>query len=375
MQTKIIRKPFFIPSTENCVNLEQAWKLLNFENRGQFDWFLRKSEIPAVRIKGEGYTRWIPKFRLKELKELKNPPCGYKSLQELAIKLKSEKSNLLRLCREIEIEPVTLKGRNNVLWINEEQTAKLKELYFKTFSTVEEGSVKFSDILRYFSLSKPIIINISKVLNLTPKKISGEGNSKFFSKEQVLQIESYIKQNGIENLSISGKACDICGNFGHLNHNCPSVEKRTCKQCGEEKTPGEFYQRNDYLSRRKINTFSISNTCKECTCKNKLKFKSFDEKFKDLLVKINYRHPQNEMSIEFLKELYKKQNGICFYSGFEMTFESGDYAVSVDQVSPGLGYFKNNVVLCCWIINRIKSDIDVTRFKELCLAVTKHNNL
>lgn len=65
----------------------------------------------------------------------------------------------------------------------------------------------------------------------------------------------------------------------------------------------------------------------------------------------------------YLEELFKKQNGKCFYSGLDMTFErDGKYIMSVDRVDSNKGYIKDNVVLCCSIVNSMKNTLTTEEF-------------
>lgn len=78
-----------------------------------------------------------------------------------------------------------------------------------------------------------------------------------------------------------------------------------------------------------------------------------------------------DLTLEYLKDLYAKQNGKCYYSGVQLTFASNDPNVlSVDRVDSDLGYVDGNVVLCAWIINGMKSDLTKDKFIEMCSMVT-----
>lgn len=45
-------------------------------------------------------------------------------------------------------------------------------------------------------------------------------------------------------------------------------------------------------------------------------------------------------------------------------------SVSVERIDSEIGYTAQNTVLCCNIINRMKSDLDGQTFFDLCKAVT-----
>jgi hypothetical protein len=65
------------------------------------------------------------------------------------------------------------------------------------------------------------------------------------------------------------------------------------------------------------------------------------------------------LTTEFLLELYKKQNGKCFYTGAQMKLNGiglnkDPLYISLDKVTPELGYIQGNVVFCCLGINYLK---------------------
>ena len=70
-----------------------------------------------------------------------------------------------------------------------------------------------------------------------------------------------------------------------------------------------------------------------------------------------------EFDDSYIEELYEKQNGKCYYSGIDMTFErDGKYILSVDRIDSNKGYLKDNVVLCCSIVNSMKNTLSTEEF-------------
>lgn len=66
----------------------------------------------------------------------------------------------------------------------------------------------------------------------------------------------------------------------------------------------------------------------------------------------------NTIKTSYLRYLYKKQNGKCFYSGVKMKLSSelsrDPLLMSVDRFNTSLGYINGNVVLCCLGMNLLK---------------------
>lgn len=68
--------------------------------------------------------------------------------------------------------------------------------------------------------------------------------------------------------------------------------------------------------------------------------------------------------IKYLTSLYEQQNGKCAISNLQMTHDRYDEnAVSVDRINSNVGYFKENIQLTCWWVNRMKFDLDFEDFQ------------
>ena len=74
---------------------------------------------------------------------------------------------------------------------------------------------------------------------------------------------------------------------------------------------------------------------------------------------------ETDLNIQYLKQLWDNQNGLCPYTGIEMELgrTSGDEDIkktpikaSLDRIDPNKGYFKGNVEFVCYCINVMKND-------------------
>lgn len=67
-----------------------------------------------------------------------------------------------------------------------------------------------------------------------------------------------------------------------------------------------------------------------------------------------------------IREIWDCQGGRCKYTGLAMALEPNKpETVSLDRVDSSLGYSRENVVLCWTVVNKMKLDISLQRFKEL----------
>lgn len=88
---------------------------------------------------------------------------------------------------------------------------------------------------------------------------------------------------------------------------------------------------------------------------------------------------EHNITVDYLKELFISQNGLCYYTGKPMLVDlrdvdSNNNSVSLDRIDSSQGYIKGNVVLCRWIVNRIKNDVSLKDLLEIVSDInTKFN--
>jgi hypothetical protein len=85
------------------------------------------------------------------------------------------------------------------------------------------------------------------------------------------------------------------------------------------------------------------------------------------------RNNEFEIEISDIVDCWNAQEQTCAYSGKLMTLEvAKPNSVSIERIDSKIGYTKNNTILVCWAINRMKSDFSFEDFFEMCKSVTKH---
>lgn len=79
---------------------------------------------------------------------------------------------------------------------------------------------------------------------------------------------------------------------------------------------------------------------------------------------------RRNLSIEFLLNLYNKQQGLCAISGVKMTHLTGNGRVptniSIDRIDSNKGYDEDNVQLVCRQVNIMKSELSLEELKSWC---------
>lgn len=176
-----------------------------------------------------------------------------------------------------------------------------------------------------------------------------------------------------------------------MNNKMPNVE---CVVCGKN-----FYAKPSRLERVK-HGLSCSVKCKNeffkgfYSGKNNPNYKSSSLKpleifFRDKHNKLQHTAKQRGISYDLtpkiLEEIYKKQNGNCYYSNIPMKLFTESWnkknqadidVLSVDRIDNSIGYFENNIVMCCVGINKMKgtsSEEDMQRIFNYIVAKSTQN--
>lgn len=145
---------------------------------------------------------------------------------------------------------------------------------------------------------------------------------------------------------------------------------KQCLKCNLFKPTEDFYK-----SQR-------GSKCKECTLletreykrikRQDLNFKTSESlKQKERRVRLwqNYlihesrrRHTDNDIDIEFINELFDKQNGLCYWFKIPLlptSINKHPQKPSLDRLDNKKGYTKDNVVLCCYSANIGRNENDL----------------
>lgn len=157
-----------------------------------------------------------------------------------------------------------------------------------------------------------------------------------------------------------------------------SAEERLCYKCRKNKCYVPNHGRNNSI-------------CHECLCEKRknnrrreFKQNPLDSRLTELSRTIKLRSKkkgfETDVDKDYLYDLWHSQNGMCAYSGLEMTASAivGDSrnptAISVDRIDSSRGYTRDNIVLTCWKVNAAKSDLSLNEFVEMCKAITEKYN-
>lgn len=71
---------------------------------------------------------------------------------------------------------------------------------------------------------------------------------------------------------------------------------------------------------------------------------------------------------DYLKDLFKTQNGKCYWSNLKMLEQASNhnlFQVSVDRLDNNKSYTKDNIVLCCLMINYARNNCDFNTWTDI----------
>lgn len=149
---------------------------------------------------------------------------------------------------------------------------------------------------------------------------------------------------------------------------------KTCFCCKTAKDVSLFFK-------HAITQDGLHSWCKECCTKGNKKSRdkvnsTIEGRAKIFLqnAKKSAKKRNQEFSLEIfdIVDFWHKQKMICAYSGMEMTLLAGKLnTVSIERIDSAVGYTKNNTILVCQAINRMKSDFKFDDFYALCKSVAE----
>lgn len=169
-------------------------------------------------------------------------------------------------------------------------------------------------------------------------------------------INKYYKEDIMKDLDVEIVIKRTTGKFEDTEHGLVPIGNKKdgycCKICGE-------------TSKLKFE-FGNHSTCSKC---NELKKK---EKPMHYRLYISTRRSYNtrknikgyDLTPEYIKELLEKQNYKCYYTNQTLNYNNLHYQPTIDRIDSSKGYIQGNIVICCNIINVMKSDQTLEEFKS-----------
>lgn len=147
------------------------------------------------------------------------------------------------------------------------------------------------------------------------------------------------------------------------------IHEANCKNCGSKilNSKSRLYcSRRCGLLYRDREVYKGQYT-KDYYSKNPLNF------FRSSLQK--KQHKRENISAEFLSELFDKQNGLCAISKEPLTIIRGQGRVmtnaSIDRIDSFKPYAEDNIQLVCLIVNLMKQQLTLEELKSWCYKIIR----
>lgn len=161
-----------------------------------------------------------------------------------------------------------------------------------------------------------------------------------------------------------------------------AISYKTCTFCKERKPVHLFYVKTNSKD-------GFHQWCKKCkdVKMNESYSKNSFAFVRRLYQMTRYQQKQRKKGLqlsmdEFIqiwKEQYDKFGMKCPYSGIEMTFKKGSGKmftnISVDRYDNDKPYQDGNIVFCCMVINRMKQELPIEIFWDICKKVVENNQI
>lgn len=160
----------------------------------------------------------------------------------------------------------------------------------------------------------------------------------YCGKEFEKPVSEYNRNIKLGRSNYCSRHCCGCANIKNLPKNNSSNIKQYCNNRGDKYTPFRYYYRNA-----------------------KRRFKEFN------------------LTLEYLKELWEKQKGICPYTGIKLNLATylknhNDpiFTASLDRIDPSKGYIIGNVQYISTAINYMKHTMSHEDTIKLCQIIAKN---
>jgi len=95
----------------------------------------------------------------------------------------------------------------------------------------------------------------------------------------------------------------------------------------------------------------------------------------------NQRDLEFTITLDYVLDLLRKQQGKCALTGWDLEFTRGsetsrtnDLGCTMDRIDNDKGYVPGNIQLVCWCVNKMKGAFNDDAFRELCRQITEHTD-
>lgn len=148
------------------------------------------------------------------------------------------------------------------------------------------------------------------------------------------------------------------------------TSQKTCIDCKNLLSIEDFY------TTRQNGKIYHSSRCKKCELESYRTRcnASYKKRASTLFYSLKSRCKKSGLPVSITKNdiirQYEIQNGKCYYTGNLLSWVSGNENImSVDRKNNNLGYTPDNIALCSWQINKLKTNYSEQEFVQKCKEI------
>jgi hypothetical protein len=209
----------------------------------------------------------------------------------------------------------------------------------------------------------------------TAKRVAAELGYRHFSSGDLFR--TIAKELGVSHVTVNSRirSLGIQNVFAARANELAKLKKQNQSKC--RVCQGVFPRTKDFFYGSGRNFHAICKTCaKEQDSAKYRRFLSSIESYAEHFVakrRLLPRWRDGDLTPNDIINQYNKQNGLCFYTGEKLELQADSpKTISVDRIDSSISYTKGNIVLCCHIINTMKTDSSVSDFKYWCAKVSSY---
>jgi hypothetical protein len=144
------------------------------------------------------------------------------------------------------------------------------------------------------------------------------------------------------------------------------ITEKTCSTCGAEKSIDQFWKsgiKNDIQEYK-----SECNECAKLSDRKQYRKNTFRTLFNNTKKRASKLDRAFTITKDDLVMQYVTQQGLCYYTNLPMDLDSKGNKnkrniISIDRIDSTKGYTPDNIVLCRFIVNQMKSVLSIEDFK------------
>ncbi len=144
------------------------------------------------------------------------------------------------------------------------------------------------------------------------------------------------------------------------------AQRKLCKRCGIGLELSAFRKNRAVCRSCELQTTRDRDSGREGWFRRVLKSSKDNAKYKGVL---------NDLTIDDIRDVFERQKGKCAVTGLPMTTEASTHYnprwtnVSLDRCNVDVGYTRQNIIMVCWSVNRMRHRMSYGDLRFWCQLI------